>query len=175
MPKKFKINDRVRVKATGEIGTVKGREVSPVEGTKHINIEYIVRTGDGFSNWKSYNKAELEHIHKENEEKRVYTKVYGVVDGYKITMYTKVDTIRYLLSKERTLRMGYAIYCPEDKYDKELGVRIARRRSRTSPFCYLTSRFSGEFNEATVFALMDVKADYIKNNLDKFIKRRQEK
>lgn len=174
MSKKFKINDRVRVKATGEIGTVKGREVSPIEGTKHINIEYIVRTGDGFSNWKSYSKAELEPIYKENEEKRVYTKVYDVVDGYKITMYAKVDKSKLSL-RIRHLNIGYAIYCPEDKYDKELGIRIARRRSRTSPFCYLTSTFSGEFNEATVFALMDVKADYIKNNLDKFIKRRQKK
>lgn len=175
MAKKFKINDRVRVKATGEVGTVKGREISPVEGTKRVNIEYIVRTGDGFSNWKSYTKTELEPIHKNDGEKRVYTKVYDVVDGYKITMYTKVDATRFLLSKERTLRMGYAIYSPEDEYDEERGIRIARKRSRTSPFCHMESSFSGEFNEATVIALMDVKADYIKNNLDKFIKRSQKK
>lgn len=172
MAKKFKINDRVRIKATGDVGTVKGREVLPIEGSKRVNIEYVVKLGDGFSNWKPFSKTELEPIRKEVNERRVYTKVYDVVDGYKITMYTKVDIDKFcILGKEYKLRMGYAIYSPEDVYVYDRGVRIARKRSRTSPFCHIESSFSGEFNEATVNALMDVKADYIKNNLDKFIKR----
>lgn len=173
MAKKFKFNDRVRIKATGEVGTVKGRETLPVDGSKRVKIEYIVRVGDGFDNWKVYTKSEIEHLHKGTEEKRVYTKVYDVVDGYKITMYTKVDSIPLVMGKLRTLRMGYAIYSPEDEYNEQRGIRIARKRSRTSPFCHIESSFSGEFNEATVFALMDVKADYIKNNLDKFIKKNE--
>jgi hypothetical protein len=170
MSKKFKVNDRVRVKATGEVGTVKGREVLSVDGTKHINIEYIVRVGDGFGNWKSYNRKELEPLKRDTQEKHTYTKVYDVVDGYKITMFTKVysNLFNYV---GRDLRMGYAIYSPEDEYDESIGVRIAKKRSISSPFCHMYSAFGGEFNEATVYALMDVKADYIKNNLDRFIKK----
>ena len=37
------------------------------------------------------------------------------------------------------------------------------------------SSFNGEFNAATVEAIMDVKADYIKNNFDKFIKKSQKR
>ena len=36
------------------------------------------------------------------------------------------------------------------------------------------STFNGEFNAATVEAIMDVKADYIKNNFDKFINKTKE-
>ena len=33
------------------------------------------------------------------------------------------------------------------------------------------STFNGEFNDATVEIIMNVKADYIKNNFDKFINK----
>lgn len=191
---KFKVNDSVRVIATGEIGTVKGREVIPVEDSKRVKIEYIVKVGKGFENWKSYSKKELETVRTEKEEPRVYTKVYDVVDGYKVTMYAKVDNRRTpwpwgdtkerVLStgysnyspadvyKERVLSIGYSIYSPADVYNENLGIKIARHRSKSSPFCLMFSKFSGEFNASTVNAIMDVKADYIKNNFDKFINRK---
>ena len=172
MAKKFKVDDRVRVIATGEIGTVKGRDVIPVEGSKRVKIEYIVKVGNGFDNWKSYSKKELEAVRTVNEELRVYTKVYDVVDGYKITMYAKVDNYRTPWDiKERSLSIGYSIYSPADVYDENRGIKIARRRSKSAPFCLMYSEFSGEFNALTVNAIMDVKADYIKNNFDKFINR----
>ena len=177
---KFKINDRVRIVATGEFGTVKGREVTATpteEFPNKVKIEYIVKVGEGFANWKVYTKNELDVVREGEAQGRVYSKVYDVVDGYKITMYTRVesewglmrDVIDY--SKERHLYMGYAIYSPADTYDENVGIRIARKRSRTCPFCHMASVFNGEFNAATVEALMDVKADYIKNNFDKFINR----
>lgn len=171
MAKKFKVNDRVRIVATGEFGTVKGRDVIPVDGTKKINVEYIVKVGDGFNNWKSFRKNELEAVKKETVEPRVYTKVYDVVDGFKITMYGKVSNINNIWETGRALNIGYAIYSPEDVYDEAFGVKLARKRSRTSPFCCMTSQFNGEFNAETVEAIMDVKANYIKNNFDKFINR----
>lgn len=187
MSKKFKIDEHVRVKATGEIGVVKGREIVPVGTDKKIRVEYVVKTDEGFDNWKVYAKNDLEKIHEKTEEARVYTKIYDVVDGYKIMMYSKVDNFKYgdvlaglseYVDEEdlpvrtgRLLTMGYAIYNPSDEYNPEFGFRIARKRARTSPFCSMTSLFNGEFNGATVNALMDVKADYIKNNFDRFIKR----
>ena len=172
---KFKVNDSVRVIATGEIGTVKGREVIPVEDSKRVKIEYIVKVGKGFENWKTYSKKELETVRTEKEEPRVYTKVYDVVDGYKVTMYAKVDNRRTPWpwdTKERVLSIGYSIYSPADAYDENLGIKIARHRSKSSPFCLMFSEFRGEFNASTVNAIMDVKADYIKNNFDKFINRK---
>lgn len=174
MGRKFKVNDRVRVIATGEVGTVKGREVTNVDGTVRVKIEYIVKTGEGFNGWKAYNKKELELVRKEVEEPRTYHKVYDVVDGFKITMYTKVDNVPNWIGGGRTLRMGYSIYSPEDVYDEAKGVKIARKRSKVCPFCRMESDFKGEFNADTVFALMDVKADYIKNNFDRFIKRHEQ-
>lgn len=174
MGKKFKINDRVRIKATGEFGTVKGRDIMPIEGTKRVKIEYIIKTADGFDNWKAYNKNELETIRKTEKNMREYVKIYDVVDGFKITLFAKVDNFNdEWLGKYRTLRIGYAIYSPEDIYDERIGIRIAKKRLRTSPFCRMNSDFSGEFNAATVKAIMDVKADYIKNNFDKFIQNRK--
>ena len=35
----------------------------------------------------------------------------------------------------------------------------------------MSSSFNGEFNAPTVEAIMDVKADYIKNNFDNFINK----
>lgn len=170
---KFKVNDRVRVIATGEVGTVKGRDITPEEGTKRVKIEYIVKVGEGFNNWKSYSKKEIEVVRNKVEEPRVYTKEYDVVDGYKILMYTKVENYRGPFdSKGRILNMGYSIYSPADEYNQERGIKIARKRSRSCPFCRMGSEFNGEFNADTVVALMDVKANYIKNNFDKFINRR---
>ena len=57
------------------------------------------------------------------------------------------------------------------EYNKAHGIRIARKRSRTRPFCIMSITFNGEFNAATVEVIMDVKADYIKNNFDKFINK----
>ena len=168
---KFKVNDRVRIIATGEIGTVKGRDIIPIEGSKRVKIEYIVKIGDGFDNWKSFSKNEIQSMKKEKKEPRVYTKVYEVVDGFKITMYGKVDA---WCGTGRLLRIGYAIYSPEDEYNEAHGIRIARKRSRTRPFCLMCSDFNGEFNAATVEAIMNVKADYTKNNFDKFINKTKE-
>lgn len=174
MGKKFKINDHVRIKATGEFGTVKGRDVIPVDGTKRVNIEYIVKTANGFSNWRAYTKNELEAVCQKTKDLHEYVKVYDVVDGFKITIYAKVDTINNnWIGKYRSLRIGFAIYSPEDEYSDTLGVRIARKRSRVSPFCSMNSSFSGEFNAATVEAIMDAKADYIKNNFGNFINRKK--
>ena len=165
---KFKVNDRVRIIATGEIGTVKARDIVPIEGSKRVKIEYIVKIGDGFDNWKSFSKKEIQSVAEEKKEPRVYTKVYDVVDGFKITMYGKVDT---LFGTGRVLRIGYAIYSPEDEYNEAHGIRIARKRSRTRPFCLMCRDFNGEFYDATVEIIMNVKTDYIKNNFDKFINK----
>lgn len=175
MAKKFKINDHVIVKSTNEDGYIKAREVTPVEGSKRINIEYVVKLGNGFNNWKSFKKDELIHYPTNTAKDKSYTKVYDVVDGYKITMYAKVISKQCLFGKVKGVKIGYSIYNPNDEYDEKLGIKIAKTRSQKEPFCTMSSSFSGEFNEPTVLAIMDVKADYIKNNFDKFLNKRFKK
>ena len=68
---KFKVNDRVRIIATGEVGTVKGRDIIPIEGSKRVKIEYIVKIGNGFDNWKSFSKNEIQSMKKEKKEPSV--------------------------------------------------------------------------------------------------------
>ena len=58
---KIKINDKVIVKQSGKIGVVKGREVCNLPDGK-VKIEYIVKTGEGFENWLSVPKKELEKV-----------------------------------------------------------------------------------------------------------------
>ena len=171
---KFKIGEKVLVKGTNDVGVIKAREVSKVDGAnKRVKVEYIVRLGDGFNNWKAFDRKEIEHYPQNVLKDTEYVKVYDVVDGYKITLFAKVirhNEMFYPSAIE--LYIGYSIYSPKDEYSEEQGIKIARHRSRTSPFCQMESSFGGEFNALTVNNIMDAKADYIKNNFDKFINKR---
>lgn len=179
MSKKFKINDRVRVVSTGETGTIKGREITPVEGTNRVKVEYVVKVGDGFDNWKAFSRKEIEPTQKaDTKTPHTYVKLYDVVDGYKITLYAVTErhkAFKFLFDElnRSSLRIGYAIYNPVDVYDENVGIKLARKRSRVSPLCTMYSDSYGEFNKDMVYSIMDTKADYIKNNLDKFIKGSQ--
>ena len=170
---KFKVGDKVIVNESKEEGVVKGREMTKVDGDdKRVKITYIVRTVDtnGDPMWASYNKKELSSYPQNVKRPEEYIKVYDVVDGYKITLYGNVCRIKSW--NYNKLSIGYSIYSPKDEFDEKQGVRIARHRSRTSPFCMMNSSFNGEFNSLTVNNIMDAKADYIKNNFDKFINKR---
>ena len=170
---KFKVGDKVIVNKIEKVGVVKGREVSKVEGyDKRVKVTYIIRTLDDSGNavWASYDKKDLSpypQIVKSSEE---YVKIYDVVDGYKITLYSCVKRAKSF--GYNILNIGYSIYSPNDIYDEKEGVKIARHRSRISPFCRMGSSFNGEFSPLTVNNIMDAKADYIKNNFDKFINKR---
>src|SRR5574344_1172827 len=82
---KIKINDKVIVKATGKTGIVKGREVHD-EGNGHVKIEYVVKTGEGFSNWGTYSKNELTKVVRKKDEKVNPTIVLDAPNGYKVTL-----------------------------------------------------------------------------------------
>lgn len=170
---KFKVGDKVIVNQSEEEGVVKGRELTKVDGDdKRIKITYIVRTKDVSGNvmWASYDKKELSPYPQNVRRTEEYIKTYDVVDGYKITLYGNV--YRKKSWNDNVLSVGYSIYNPKDEFNEKQGIKIARHRSRTSPFCQMSSSFNGEFNSLTVNSIMDAKADYIKNNFDKFINKR---
>lgn len=188
---KFNVNDEVIVIATGEQGVVKAKEVTTATdgNKKHITIQYIVKVGEGFANWKVFYRRELKKVTK---EKLPYdwgytTKTYENEEGYKITMVAKTDSEKisewneesewnedapYLFTtKIKSLNIGYAICNPVDEYNRKIGFNIAKKRLHSRPFAHMSSTFSGEFNKETVEAIMDVKAKYLFNNLDKFINK----
>lgn len=186
---KFNVNDEVIVIATGEKGVVKAKEVTTANDgiKKNVTIQYMVKVGDGFSNWKVFYRRELQKVPKncENTDSKYLIKIYDAANGYKVTLVAladryeyykyehcfdedgKLDTI-YKERKGKKLNIGYSIYNPSDEYDEKIGISIAKKRSHTKPFAYMSSEFSGEFNKETIEAIMDVKAKYIIDNLDKF-------
>lgn len=178
---KFKVNEAVRIKATGEEGVVKAREVVSIDAkTKHTTIQYIVKTGDGFSNWKAYNKKELAKYptNVENPDAKYIKKVYDLPNGYKLTLVGLAETVKEytfnaddepITTRAKTLNIGHAIYNPNDEYNERFGFRIAKNRIKTRPFAHLYSEFTGEFNYDTVVAIMDAKAKYIAENSERFI------
>jgi hypothetical protein len=185
---KFNVNDEVIVIATGEKGVVKAKETTvATDGSKHTTIQYMVKVGNGFSNWKVFYRRELQKVPKTVEKEDNHTvKVYDAPDGYTLTMVAQTKTIRYgdylrseeepcefefVKSKEKKLNISYSICNPNDTYDEKIGVSIAKKRLRTRPFAHMSSKFSGEFNKETVEVIMDVKAKYIINNFSKFVSK----
>ena len=177
---KFKANDKVIVKATGKIGVIKSCDMIDI-GDGRVKVEYIVKTGNGFENWHTYSKKELEKIVPAHVNKPNPTLVVNAPNGYKVTLVALVINDKVIKPyrkngvydphwhKVKYLRIGYAIYNPDDEYDHDFGVRVATKRAKKNAFCHLFSDFSGEFNTETVDALLRVKADYIVRNIDKFI------
>lgn len=185
---KFNVNDDVIVIATGEKGVVKAKETTiATDGSKHTTIQYMVKVGDGFSNWKVFYRRELQKVPKVVEDNNNYiTKIYNAPNGYTLTMVAQTNIFRYcdylpskeepcgfdfVKSKDKKLNISYSICNPNDNYDEKIGISIAKKRLKTRPFAHMSSKFSGEFNKETVEAIMDVKAKYIIDNFDKFVNK----
>lgn len=179
---KFKVNDVVRIKATNELGTIKAREeIVTDEATKHISIQYVVKTGEGFDKWKAFSKKEIEKLPKKPIDPYAgyIKKTYDLPNGYVLTLVAFVDTINeytineyteeLVTTKAKICNIGHSIYNPIDKYNELTGFKIAKSRLTTRPFAHLYSEFTGEFGYDTVVAIMDAKAKYIYNNYKKFI------
>ena len=187
---KFRVNDNVVVRATGEQGVVVSRDNRFDEATQRSTVTYVVKFGDSLKDFKEFSRKELKRVQVEPTYPKYNFKVYDGPNGYKLTMVGVTDIIclyNDILEavndvigvpdgyetpatfKCKELNIGFAIYNPEDEYDVNTGVKIARHRALNSPFCHLTADFLGEFNEATVNALLDVKAQYILDNFDRFV------
>lgn len=183
---KFKVNDVVVVKETGEKGVVKCREAVLDKDAKRTKVTYLVKLGDGFDNYKVFTRNELTKVNPvEKSTVRYATKVYDAPNGYKVTLVSIVDVDRHyefdypedadeVIEREvktKHFNLGVSFYNPSDEFDEKVGYKIARHRAINSPFCSLSARFLGEFNDATVEALMDVKAKYIIDNIEHFVRR----
>lgn len=175
---KFRNKEEVIVKATGQKGTVVCHDEVIEKETNRCVLKYMVKLGKGFGNYGIFARKELQRVPKADEKKpQTMTKVYDAADGVKVTMVAVVEVedscfedLMFYGMKSKTLRIGASFYNPTDEYNEEIGFKMARHRAYENPFCEISARFLGEFNDITVEAIMDAKAKYIIENIGNFIK-----
>lgn len=68
------------------------------------------------------------------------------------------------------LKLGYAICNPIDKFDEELGCRIAEGRARKNSEYALLATQLGYINTKMVRAFLEQEAEYFKDNPERYIK-----
>ena len=178
MSRKFHLNEKVRIKSTGNIGVIKSRDVIRKDDN-HVEVEYIVKEGSGINNWHSYSKSDIEALHGNTVYPKLFYKEYEI-DKRKITLCAEVNKVyktyngKDYVKNAKILRIGYAICHPGDTYDKITGEKIAKRRASSTPFCDLFSPFGGEFQNEFVDTIVDAKAKYIMENIEKFIAKKKD-
>jgi hypothetical protein len=173
---KFKIGDEVIIKESGIKGVIKGREtIKESEDCKpcKVRIEYIVKTAEGFSNWKCYSKDELKKVIKNENKRRTEIYLTGTDKGFKITLVGIVSNVKANGYRGKQLSIGYSICNPLDEYSMTLGIKIATHRAKNKPFSLMISDFNAEFNEDTVRAVLKAKGEYIVKNIERFTKQKQ--
>lgn len=165
---KFKTDDVVIIKETGTIGTVVHRNEITNKDNKRTEIRYYVKFGNTIGDYKWFKRQDLKRYVKDETEdnNRIKTRVYELANGFKLTLYAIVENT---YCGDRNLRIGYALCNPQDEYDEKVGAKIAKHRANNRPFTNMYARFTGEFNSITTEAIMDVKARYIAENIDKFV------
>ena len=169
---KFNVNQAVVRKSDGKSGIIRAREIKSVEN--YTDVKYLVDFGDGIDNWQVLEKKDI--------MSPFMIKEYGVGDGKIITIAARVNNVKTeanaysdvfdeyysYTTKGKILNIGFSIYNGSDDYNPEIGRKYAIHRCKTNPFTTMGSGFSGEFNNETVEAIMDVKAKYIIKNMDRF-------
>lgn len=171
MSKKFKTGDKVIVKATGESGIVKSCDIVNLEDGKRVEVQYIVKLGEGFNNWKSFNKKELSKVETSENETypKFYHRTYKDENNRQITLVGCVD--KEWFTNNKTLSIGCAVLHPDEESNEIMGYKIARRRALERPMCSLESYLKGEFKPDTVGGIMDMKAKYIFTHIENFINK----
>lgn len=195
---RLKVGQTVKVKANGCVGEIVNTRLLQ-EGEKRVRILYTVNYRD-FDNRLQVcelEKREIEVIsRKANEVEdgkkrnlyicsikgpggRTITTV-GVVETLKLPTTVREEVIAYghdgqviydTNVKRKCLAIGYSICHPNDENDSEYGEELAMKRSFTRPMTILTSPFSGEFREDFVRLVLEHRARYIADNIDKFTEK----
>lgn len=166
---RLNIGDKVIVKSTNEKGIVKGRDIIG-KGDGTFDVQYIVKLGDGYENWKPFNKRELKrnNPNKQKKKNQINSITITAKNGYKVTVVSvlKETFLTY------TLTIGYSICNPNDVFDEKFGINLAKHRALTNPFSKYFSIKKKDFTEETATAIIAIKANYIANNIEEFINRK---
>lgn len=167
MSKKFKVGQTVRVKESGKVGVVKSREITKCEDN-HVKVEYIVKLGDGFNNWKSFSKKELESVGVKKEMPtypKIFKKEYKV-HGQDLMMVAVLQK----MMNAKWLFIGHALRSENDAYNENFAFKLAKRRAILRPITKICSIVGSDLKEEMINAIMDSKKDYIENNFSNFSK-----
>ena len=166
---KFKVGEKVLDAKTGIEGTVKARDIQSGDG-KTV-VKYMVDFGGGIENWKIMSRKQLSKSPKKNQRRELIVKEYSHGEQ-KLTLVARVRNRIYLSPDVsiggKMMEIGFSIYNGIDNYKHAFGVKYALHRIKTRPFCRMESNFNGEFNNETVLAIMDAKANYIISHWSEF-------
>lgn len=179
---KIRKGDKVIVKETKQAGIVISREVKNFkEDGKNPVVEYVVKLGNGFDNYKAFTRKDIKKVPSEENVRdtstypRVYNYEHTCADGRTIVTTGVVDKYHSFSFngniKTKFLTVGYAICHPSDVNDKQIGAEIAFKRAYEKPITYLETPFCGEFREDFVTVILQSKAKFIEDNIDRFIDR----
>lgn len=165
---KFQVNQKVLSVADGREGIIRAREVKSVEN--YTEVKYLVDFGDGIDKWKVLTKKDIKKCLPPVAGWKWIKKEYHLDDGKIVTLAANVETTKdfWFSFNERVLTIGFSIYNGIDDYNPELGKKIAVHRAKKNPFTTMISHFTSEFGYDTVVAIMDAKAKYIIDHIDKF-------
>lgn len=181
---KFKINEKVISVENGNVGVIRARDI--VHENKTTTVKYMVDFGGGMKSWKVLTKKDIKKARKASNERPYVIREYDYDNNQKLIMVASVKPKNFIVSNPdaedwsdviyerngKVLSIGFAIYNGLDEYDFNVGRKYAVHRMKHNPFCQMESKFGGEFNDATVEAIMDVKAKYIEAHWDEFYRPR---
>lgn len=177
---KLRIHEKVTHLETGKVGIIKNCEV--IHEGKNTIVKYLVDFGGGIQNWKIATRKEIKRVNKKKNNGHIYTSCLKYKDGQELYMVGKVEKVDYLplftddipSLKGIKLRVGFSIYNGKDEYNETIAYKIAMHRLKTCPFATMYSTFTGEFNEQTVMAILQAKAQYIMDNWNNFYRPKSE-
>ena len=181
---KFKINEKVISVENGNVGVVRARDIT--HENKKTTVKYMVDFGGGMESWKVLTKKDIKKVSNPSHERPYVIREYEYDNNQKLIMVASVKPQNFIVGnpdanewldtiyerKGKVLSIGFAIYNGIDEYDFNVGCKYAVNRMKHNPFCQMESKFGGEFNDATVKAIMDVKAKYIKAHWNEFYRPR---
>jgi hypothetical protein len=80
---------------------------------------------------------------------------------------------QYIKQKTRTLKIGYSICHPEDKFDEDYGVKLALKRIKDGDINgkLITNDFT-MLTKDMIQCILDCKLKYFTENIDKYLRKR---
>ena len=100
---------------------------------------------------------------------KVVTEEINVEDEFKPHKVTKGMLAYPTKVKTRTLTYAVSICHPEDEYDEEIGMEIAKRRIKEKPLGQLSTTIMTTLCDDQIKLILFGELNYVINNIDKFI------
>ena len=97
------------------------------------------------------------------------TKEINVEDEFKPNRFVKGTLTYPTKTKIRTLTYAVSICHPDDEYDEEIGMEIAKKRIYEKPLGMLTTPLVTTLCEDQIKLILFGELNYVINNIDRFI------